>query len=232
MLAVNGMKYCPGCKETKKANTSNFGEDSSRKDGLCLYCKICITLHRKKNAKKLKKYRRRYYEDHIEEAKICNKKYRKDHIEEEKAKDKQYYKDNIKKIKKRQKQYYKDNANAIKKKNHKIYHSDVEESRRKVRESYKKYSAIILARRKKSKKSKYKGYVRDAEKKNRKFELTYKYCCDLFDADCYYCGAKAGTKDNPLNGLDRVDNDKGYTKGNVVTCCIDARQCVSFPNGK
>lgn len=31
--------------------------------------------------------------------------------------------------------------------------------------------------------------------------------------DCYYCGS------NSYGGLDRVDSDNGYVKGNIVACC-------------
>jgi len=37
----------------------------------------------------------------------------------------------------------------------------------------------------------------------------------LVDQICYYCGEPNKTK-----GLDRIDNGKGYIKGNVVSCCF------------
>lgn len=66
------------------------------------------------------------------------------------------------------------------------------------------------------------------------FELTYEKCFELLTAPCYYCGVvgssiaiknkylkNQGRPENviPINGIDRVDNDKGYITGNVVTCC-------------
>jgi hypothetical protein len=33
---------------------------------------------------------------------------------------------------------------------------------------------------------------------------------------CYYCKSQ---KENEVNGIDRVDNSKGYTKDNCVSCC-------------
>lgn len=40
-------------------------------------------------------------------------------------------------------------------------------------------------------------------------------CIDLITDNCFYCGAPAA----PLNGIDRVDNGRGYEEDNVVTCC-------------
>lgn len=41
MLAKNGMKICANknCREEKPI--SEFDKDNSKKDGLCIYCKIC-----------------------------------------------------------------------------------------------------------------------------------------------------------------------------------------------
>lgn len=59
------------------------------------------------------------------------------------------------------------------------------------------------------------------------FDLTKEEAHSLFKDDCYYCGiepyASTGKDNNGLfiyNGIDRVDNDKGYTLENSVTCCI------------
>lgn len=38
---------------------------------------------------------------------------------------------------------------------------------------------------------------------------------DLVTDSCFYCGAPP----EPFNGIDRVDNAKGYLEGNVVSCC-------------
>lgn len=39
---------------------------------------------------------------------------------------------------------------------------------------------------------------------------------DLITDACFYCGASPG----PVNGIDRVDNSRGYTEDNVVSCCF------------
>lgn len=43
----------------------------------------------------------------------------------------------------------------------------------------------------------------------------------LVKGKCYYCG-QVGSNSTGYNGIDRVDNSKGYIEGNVVSCC---KQC-------
>lgn len=62
---------------------------------------------------------------------------------------------------------------------------------------------------------KYSDYKRAAEKRNYYFELTTDEVKEICLGECYYCG----TLPNPYNGIDRVDNESGYTIDNVVSCC-------------
>lgn len=78
-------------------------------------------------------------------------------------------------------------------------------------------------------------YQRDAEKRGHSFELTEKQFSELTQQDCYYCGAKPNNIVNQkksngsytYNGIDRVDNTKGYTIDNVVPCCKQCNQAKS-----
>lgn len=62
------------------------------------------------------------------------------------------------------------------------------------------------------------------------FELTRDQLLGLIYRACYYCGSAKSNRFNSetsdlyieYNGVDRVDNSKGYVGGNVVTCC---KQC-------
>jgi len=60
-------------------------------------------------------------------------------------------------------------------------------------------------------------YQKSAKRKNRIFNLTKKLFKTLLSQPCYYCGSQ------PLkggrNGIDRLDNNTGYIKGNCVSCC-------------
>jgi hypothetical protein len=64
----------------------------------------------------------------------------------------------------------------------------------------------------------FKGYKNRAEQ-NKKidFELIEKDYFDLINEDCYICG-RHSTIEKP-NGIDRVNNDKGYILDNVKPCC-------------
>ena len=71
------------------------------------------------------------------------------------------------------------------------------------------------------------GYIKGAQYRNFKFELSEEDFKKLITDNCFYCGIKPSTVRNTgsarstfvYNGIDRVDNLKGYEKNNVVTCC-------------
>lgn len=69
-------------------------------------------------------------------------------------------------------------------------------------------------------------YRKSARTKGRAFTLSRETVVRLVDADCYYCGAKPSNKLQQhgriliYQGIDRLDNAKGYTPDNVVPCCI------------
>jgi len=70
-------------------------------------------------------------------------------------------------------------------------------------------------------------YVHKAHSRGHEFALTLEQFDKLTNLPCHYCGAEPFTeyrykkKDVELlyNGLDRVDNTKGYYPSNVVPCC-------------
>ena len=79
------------------------------------------------------------------------------------------------------------------------------------------------------------GYRHLAARREIDWVLTEEEFTDLTKQSCYYCGA-GPSKVYPAtkacryngaytyNGLDRVDNSKGYATGNVVPCCLDCNQ--------
>lgn len=76
----------------------------------------------------------------------------------------------------------------------------------------------------------FRSYKFNAEKRNYDFELSMDEFKSLTKQNCYYCGDvpsttfyMRGSKINQgnyvYNGVDRLDNHKGYIQGNVVPCC-------------
>ncbi len=67
-------------------------------------------------------------------------------------------------------------------------------------------------------KYKYGYYKRTANDKGRIFELSYDECEQYFLSDCFYCNDNA-IQGEIINGIDRIDNSKGYLLQNCVPCC-------------
>lgn len=70
-------------------------------------------------------------------------------------------------------------------------------------------------------------YKRHARNIGLEFNLTREECLDLFSKNCIYCGGQPSNKVEKkglygifiYNGIDRVQNKKGYLKDNCVPCC-------------
>lgn len=69
-------------------------------------------------------------------------------------------------------------------------------------------------------------YSNSAKKRGHEFTLTKQDLTSLVSKTCYYCGREPSQESwvndfhhVKYNGLDRVDNEKGYTIDNVVTSC-------------
>ena len=70
-------------------------------------------------------------------------------------------------------------------------------------------------------------YKRSAKKRGYTYNLTEKEAISFFKSPCCYCGSPPSNIHNPhnllgsyvYNGIDRVDNTKGYEIDNCVSCC-------------
>ena len=73
----------------------------------------------------------------------------------------------------------------------------------------------------------YRRYKSNASRKGRVFEFDKDSFRDITQQSCYYCGCdpykisrdRYDTGSYTFNGIDRYNNDKGYTLDNSVPCC-------------
>jgi hypothetical protein len=71
------------------------------------------------------------------------------------------------------------------------------------------------------------GYKSNAKRKNLPFTLTNNECRSLFKGNCFYCGVepkqifthKKSIGEFIYNGIDRLNNDMGYSLMNTASCC-------------
>jgi hypothetical protein len=66
-------------------------------------------------------------------------------------------------------------------------------------------------------KTSYSNYKNSAMKRNYLFDLSQEQFDNLIQENCYICGKKSD--ETHTNGVDRFDNDIGYTVENVNSCC-------------
>jgi len=80
------------------------------------------------------------------------------------------------------------------------------------------------------KKKLYVEYKRNAKRRNCYWGITQEEFYPFLSQPCYYCGAKPSNTftsergDNlalRYSGIDRMDNNKGYVKGNLCASCKD-----------
>jgi hypothetical protein len=71
-------------------------------------------------------------------------------------------------------------------------------------------------------KERVRGTIYRAQRKGIEFSITREYAYALVRSRCYICG---GIESSGIVGLDRIDNDEGYTYSNTVACCGHCNTC-------
>lgn len=64
---------------------------------------------------------------------------------------------------------------------------------------------------------KYTNYIHSARKRGIEMQMSESEMIHLYHGNCFYCGKKSASEE--LNGVDRVDSSRNYTKDNCVSCC-------------
>lgn len=71
----------------------------------------------------------------------------------------------------------------------------------------------------------YSSYKLNAKSRGFDFNIDFDYAVSIMKSDCHYCGIEPSNTymksyyNAAYNGIDRVDNTKGYEMDNVVSCC-------------
>ena len=71
----------------------------------------------------------------------------------------------------------------------------------------------------------YKEYIKNANKRDLDILITFDVFCELVNYPCYYCDY---FKEGSIIGIDRINNDIGYIKENIVPCCENCNYMKSF----
>lgn len=202
-----------------------------------------IKLRYQNNKILLKEKNRIYYQNLTEEEKLRRKLYGKEYSAKHKEKLKEYYKKynsiygktNKEDIRLRKKEYRKINKEKIQKKR-KIYQANSDKFKKRIKNWSKnhwiKNKTRIYSRRTMNW---HLQFINICKRRNRvKYNNTVldfdaDYLLELFNKQnrlCAYFNVPlkiVNTKKHPLKpSLDRIDNSKGYTKDNIVLCCLMA----------
>ncbi len=81
----------------------------------------------------------------------------------------------------------------------------------------------------------YRRYIHNAKKRNLEFNISKEYLLTITQQNCIYCGQSPKQVINSeqenaayiYNGIDRIDNLKGYVYGNCAPCCIQCNRAKS-----
>jgi len=94
------------------------------------------------------------------------------------------------------------------------YYQNHKEKLKKIRREYSKKHPEINVKYRKTVKGRYGTYIYGAKKRNLEFKISIDEFSKFKKIPCVYCGDVFEEI-----GVDRVDNSKGYIKGNIVSCC-------------
>jgi len=128
-----------------------------------------------------------------------------------------WYQANRERILFQAKEYRRENQEALKARDRERYPRERAARLRSAKQFRVKNSAYIKeysVQYRKGTRNKWNQYRAMARSKGRVFTLSYEQLCALVSQPCSYCG-----KLKEINGIDRVDNMRGYVLDNVVPCC-------------
>ena len=127
-----------------------------------------------------------------------------------------YYERNKEKLLELSRHRYLLNKESIKENRKKRRFNETQEARQMRLKFHKKYNIGYKSRNyelSQTDEYKFKQYKFASKRRNHEFKLTEDLFTKLFHSNCTYCGIE------DCRGIDRVDNNVGYTNNNSVPCC-------------
>ena len=172
-------------------------------------------------------YSKKYYEENKEAIKENNKKYRKENKEAIREREKKYYEENKEAIAAYGKKYREENKEAVAERKKKYR----EKNKEAIRESNKKYREENSdLNSDKFFQFRLNGLKGRAKSGGKEFNLDVEYLRTIYpeDGKCPALGIKfeLGKRDTTPS-LDRIDNSRGYVKGNVQWVSVKAN-CIMY----
>lgn len=168
---------------------SEFYLNKLSKDGYSWWCKRCQ-----------KEYSKEWKKSNPEKVKVYNRKWEKKNPE-------------------RIRGYYQEHRNERLEYSRRYRNEpEVKEKRKIYDKQYRQRSEVkknnLIRQRKWTKNNPFLVYKHQAEQRKLEFDLTFEQFMTFWQKSCYYCGLEIKTI-----RLDRIDNKKGYTIDNCVSCC-------------
>ncbi|ABT15204.1 Srd anti-sigma factor [Paramecium bursaria Chlorella virus NY2A] len=178
----------------------------------CRPCKDYQRQYREENKEHILEKARQYYEENKEEIQEKKRQYREENKEHILEKARQYYEENKEEIQEKNRQYYEDNKDKIRQ-----YREDNKDKILEYKRQYYEDNREKIQQYRASVHGKFVQIQAGARQRGLLFDLVENDVGNITDDPCFYCGEE--TTLDTRNGLDRLDNDVGYTVGNVVSCC-------------
>ncbi len=92
---------------------------------------------------------------------------------------------------------------------------------------YRNTTKVYFKKYRQTPKGKYLMYKGSAVKRGIVFDISFDYFCSFWKKSCHYCNYDIYTI-----GLDRVNNELGYSIGNVVPCCTRCNRAKDIMSAK
>lgn len=174
------------------------------------------------NINTIKEREKKRYEQNKPEILESRRVYRLTHQEEIEEYRKKYNEneDNKEKVKIQKQSYYQKNKEDILKKSAEYRNEYKDDINEKKRERYNENPIIHQERNalyQATREGTYNQISRNAHTRGYIIDMTKEEVMNMTDLSCFYCDDK--TTEFRRNALDRLDNSKGYTRDNSVSCC-------------